>query len=384
VSNALNTLAAAIAAIPPAPVSSVFGRIGAVVAAANDYAASQVSNDSSVSGANVKLALNTLLAAIPSVPVSSVFGRIGAVVAAANDYAASQVSNDSSVSGANVKLALNTLDAAIAAIVTSTGLTRDAIWDQPSAPSADDDEFTTDGLANGTWLLTTTAQPLSGAAYTRAGAIDLTATISANTFRSSVIGSTLYVQVPQNTGVTMWKRVGAALTTKQLLWVAVGLPYCPAASAANDPYFAVGMWKDLAGRPDTGNNYVRSHVRTSNDAHGAFALKAGAGAINTVGGFLGGAPFFVDGVGVTVDPTTGTNNAACWIWTRRGGISVAAKGSVPQFNASTDHIGFQFQSSPSGANGSSSGVIDTANSSSVFAFHFLRRCAAAGGFIAQS
>jgi hypothetical protein len=44
-------------------VTSVFGRQGAVVAVASDYDASQVDNDSSVTGATVKDALNTLLAA---------------------------------------------------------------------------------------------------------------------------------------------------------------------------------------------------------------------------------------------------------------------------------------------------------------------------------
>lgn len=44
----------------PAPVTSVFGRLGAVVAVLNDYAASLVDNDSSVSGATVKDALDWL------------------------------------------------------------------------------------------------------------------------------------------------------------------------------------------------------------------------------------------------------------------------------------------------------------------------------------
>ena len=42
-------------------VSSVFARVGAVVAALNDYAASLISNDSNVAGATVKDALNQLL-----------------------------------------------------------------------------------------------------------------------------------------------------------------------------------------------------------------------------------------------------------------------------------------------------------------------------------
>lgn len=58
-------------------------------------------------------AVNETFAAIPSVPVSSVFTRTGAVVAAASDYDASQVDNDSGVSGSFVSNALDTLAAAI-------------------------------------------------------------------------------------------------------------------------------------------------------------------------------------------------------------------------------------------------------------------------------
>lgn len=47
---------------------------------------------------------------VSSSPVASVFGRIGAVVAAAGDYAASLVTNDSSVAGATVQAALNTIN----------------------------------------------------------------------------------------------------------------------------------------------------------------------------------------------------------------------------------------------------------------------------------
>jgi hypothetical protein len=116
VTTALNNLASAIAALVTG-VSSAFGRTGNVVGATGDYAASQITNDSSVAGAEVKDALNTLLAASGGA-VTSVFSRTGAVVAATNDYAASQVNNDSSVGGADVKAALNTLLAAIAAQIT--------------------------------------------------------------------------------------------------------------------------------------------------------------------------------------------------------------------------------------------------------------------------
>ncbi len=115
-------------------VSSVFGRAGAVVAALNDYAASLISNDSSVAGATVRAALNTLLAALVASgiandssvagatvkdalntllsaggAVSSVFTRTGAVVAAAGDYTAAQVNNNSVVPGTHVDNALTNL-----------------------------------------------------------------------------------------------------------------------------------------------------------------------------------------------------------------------------------------------------------------------------------
>lgn len=86
-------------------VASVFGRTGTVVAVANDYSASLVSNNSSVVGTTVKDALDTLLTST----VTSVFGRTGTIFAVAGDYPASKITNDSSVSGATVKDALNTL-----------------------------------------------------------------------------------------------------------------------------------------------------------------------------------------------------------------------------------------------------------------------------------
>lgn len=89
-------------------VDSVFGRVGVVVAQSGDYDASEVANDSSVAGASVKDALNTLLASGGS--VASVFGRSGVVVAVSGDYDASEVNNDSAVTGASVAAALNTLN----------------------------------------------------------------------------------------------------------------------------------------------------------------------------------------------------------------------------------------------------------------------------------
>lgn len=92
----------------PAPgaggaVSSVFGRSGAVVAAAGDYAASQVTNDSVVAGLRVDDALDALLTGIAD------------AMAAISALTTTGVANSSGVAGATATAALNTLNAAVAA-----------------------------------------------------------------------------------------------------------------------------------------------------------------------------------------------------------------------------------------------------------------------------
>ena len=150
-----------------APVASVFTRIGAVVAAASDYDASQVDNDSGVGGAFVDDALDILAGAITGLdstdianvsgvvgatvtaalntldgataPVDSVFARIGAVVAAASDYDASQVDNDSSIAGAFVDDALNNLDNAAAQARRTTAFTLPTVFGDISLDTTDNE-----------------------------------------------------------------------------------------------------------------------------------------------------------------------------------------------------------------------------------------------------
>jgi len=80
--------------------------------------------------------------------VSSVFGRLGAVVAAASDYDASQVDNDSGVAGATVKDALDTLDGACADVSCSAYRTTvQSVNDSALTPIAlDAEEFDTDAM----------------------------------------------------------------------------------------------------------------------------------------------------------------------------------------------------------------------------------------------
>lgn len=106
-------------------VISVFGRTGAVVAASGDYNASQIDFNNTVSGlsaATVQAAIDEVegrvdaLESAPGAPVDSVFGRIGAVVAQAGDYDATQVDFDNALSGmaaATVQAALDILDSRV-------------------------------------------------------------------------------------------------------------------------------------------------------------------------------------------------------------------------------------------------------------------------------
>lgn len=205
VKAALETLAAAILSIPPAPVSSVFGRTGAIAATLGDYVASKITNDSSVSGATTKDALNALLAAIPSVPVSSVFGRTGAIAATAGDYTTSKITNNSSVSGATSKDALETLQASIAA---GNALVPYIV--APATPNAFDDEF-----SSGSADLATrgyTVVNASGTTLTRSGDInpwDATGP-AGNTYWSTIIGSWLFFQGAPGVQVSVYKTITLA------------------------------------------------------------------------------------------------------------------------------------------------------------------------------
>lgn len=64
-------------------------------------------------------------------PVTSVFGRTGAIVAVFSDYLSSLVQDDSIVAGATVKDALNTLSGQVTSIVSTTGIPLNnqfAVW----------------------------------------------------------------------------------------------------------------------------------------------------------------------------------------------------------------------------------------------------------------
>lgn len=89
---------------PLYPVTSVFGRTGAIVAQSGDYSAAMVTNAVSTVSTYADPAWLTSLSwskiiGAPATGVSSVFGRAGTVIAQSGDYTAAMVTNAVSVTG---------------------------------------------------------------------------------------------------------------------------------------------------------------------------------------------------------------------------------------------------------------------------------------------
>jgi len=97
-------------------VSSVFGRVGAVVAVAGDYNAVKITNTpaGTISSTNVQAAINELDGDIAALVtgVSSVFGRTGAISAVSGDYSANFITNvpAGNIAAVEVQAAINELD----------------------------------------------------------------------------------------------------------------------------------------------------------------------------------------------------------------------------------------------------------------------------------
>lgn len=111
----------------PSLVSSVFGRNAAVVSANGDYTASQVTNvpAGSVTAVTVQAAIDELEGLISGGSVTSVYGRGGAVVAAAGDYTASEVTNVAagSIAAITTQAAIDELDTEKEPVITGGATT---------------------------------------------------------------------------------------------------------------------------------------------------------------------------------------------------------------------------------------------------------------------
>jgi hypothetical protein len=339
----------------PAPVAGVTSfntRTGAVLPVAGDYTKSDVGLSAVTNDAQLKRADNDW---------SGFTTQTGAP--AAGDKFLIERSSDSAK---RVMLASS---------LGSVYGVRDAIWDRPTTGSADDEEFDTDFLAAGTggWKLALNGS--LGTAMTRDGALDLTQAITSGHYRSSCIGSTLYIQLRQNEGCLLWKQLAGAVATHQLWFLGMGTHFEVGTANANDAQISIQILKDTGGNPDF-NNRAFIVTGTSADRYFVQAVTGGvAGAALATNTLQWG---MLDGLALRVNhASAAAGNFGGFGFRRNGAVLTANSSDSTQFNASTTKIAIGMQAN------TAQPVVSGVNNA-IFALHFLRRAPMAGGWIAQS
>lgn len=209
---------------PSAPVSSVFGRTGVVVATSGDYSFSLISGTAAVSqggtgltatGAdgNVLTALGGVwVSSTPtSAPVSSVFGRTGAVTAQAADYSFSLISGTAAANQGGTGFTTYTKGDIIHASATNT-LAKLLIGTTGQV-------LTVSG-GDAAW-----SDPIIASVFGRTGIIVATS----GDYSFSLISGTAAVG-QGGTGLTSPGTSGNVLTSNGTAWVSSALPSAPVTS----------------------------------------------------------------------------------------------------------------------------------------------------------
>lgn len=248
---------------------------------------------------------------------------------------------------------------------------RDPIWDPPTTGTADDDEFLVDSFASGAWTLITSG----GVTLTRDGAVDITQSIASGHYRSSVVGSTLIVQIRQNESVFAHKTVAAALSTHQIWMFGFGQPSEPGTAVVNNPSISLGFYRNSGGGLDFNN---RSLIRTgsSGDRFEVVNVVAAAAVTTSTNIFVQGGA--IDGFALRVDHSSAAVANIMGTGFRRCGSTLGyLQGNGVQFNLANDRIAINLFSNASGTPG---GV-----NAAIFMLHYLRRVVATNpGFLAQA
>ena len=215
---------------------------------------------------------------VPPDAVLSVFGRTGAVVAQTDDYAASEILNDSAVGGAQVSDALNLLLASVLAAANYAG--SNPYLAVPAAPNAFDDEFLS-GSADLATRGYTVVNAATGVVQTRSGGIDpwSAAGPAAGTYWSTLANSWLYIQAPAGIQLDIYKAITLA---------AGDTYFARSVGSYNFATAAVGRLNDCgfygaSGAQLDGNNCVYSQIL--NDPS-VFYTQANVGRV-TAGAFSG-------------------------------------------------------------------------------------------------
>lgn len=259
--------------------------------------------------------------------------------------------------------------------------TRDPIWDAPTTGTSDDDEFTADTLASAAWTMYVEANPFA-TVCTRDGALDLTATPATNHYRSSVIGSTLFVQIPSGSAYHMVKPVAGALSTKQWWMLGVGSPAEAATGNSADPRAGLYFFKKTGSIPDFPNR-MQARLQQNTPIFTVSGVIAGTATTSNTSTWGENSGWSADGVVAWIDHgSASSGNVSGFAFKRSGQFMPTATANAPQFNASTDYIGIGLASS---LNQTGGGYPNPGQTSSIFAIHFLRRIPVSSGkWIAQS
>lgn len=262
-----------------------------------------------------------------------------------------------------------TLSLSVLAALIAANLPRDPVWDKPTVAGPDDDEFEADTVLSGAWTV------LNGSTVmTRDGAVDLTQACASQHYRSSVVGSTLLMQIRQNESVVMFKQVAAALSSHSIWVMGAGFPTEPGGPNASDPVIGLGIYKNSGGLPDQ-NNRARIQVVSSADAISMNTNVAGVQgnvATNVV------QVMQIDGLALRVNHgSAAAGNVNGFAFRRNQSTMGFLSGNAVQFNSASDKVGINMVVN---STATLAGVNNV-----VVPIHFVRRIALTNpGFLAQA
>lgn len=247
---------------------------------------------------------------------------------------------------------------------------RDPVWDAPTTGTPDNDEFDVDSVQSGAWAIT-----LSNAvALIRDGVVDPTVSVLTGHYRSSIVGSTLVLQLRTGDSVILNKTVAAALSTHQIWTLGIGMPTEMSTGSINNPTVSFGFYRNNAGFLDF-NNRVFIRTGTSNERYEVVGQIAGSAVtVATNAHFLE----MHDGLAMRIDHSSAAVANACGFSFRRNqSIGSVCPANSVQYNLSSDRVAIGLLSSPVNN--------PVSPNNALFSLHFMRRLPANNpGFLAQA
>lgn len=205
---------------------------------------------------------------------------------------------------------------------------RNSVWDPPLSPDAMDQEFTTDPFIGGTWVARHWG--FTNTTLTRVGNVDVSTKPSSGTFRSTLAGSTVFVQTNDGESVLFTRSLGiSGATAGDQLWM-IGVGYVAMVSpTAGSPFYNLHAFADSGGNPDDNN---RAFCGAWNPNSNGVSCDFHSGVVSG-GVFSQGPQFISDSMGVTGMPgffmrkgasqLTGSNDIQYGMFSPEGAIATS-------------------------------------------------------------